>query len=148
MQAYTSADLIEINGRQLTDLADGDCVVITFPNELSALTTGKNGNNIASHNETGRNAEVALRIVAGSNDDKFLNSIVNAWKDRLDTFEPMTADFSKLITVDGGKTTLNISCSFGIPVKDVETKENVEGDKEQGVSVYNFRFGDHKRSLS
>lgn len=148
MQAYTSADIIEINGRQLTGLADGDCVVITFPNELSAIKTGKNGNNIASHNETGRNAEIALRIIKGCSDDKFLASLVNAWKDRLDSFEPMTASFSKLITVDGGKTTETITCDFGIPVKDVETKENVEGDTEQAVSIYSLRFGDHKRSLS
>lgn len=148
MDAYSSLDLIEVNGRQLTALADGDCVVITYPNELSSLKTGKNGNNIGVHNEAGRNADVQIRLIKGSGDDKFFTSIVNAWKNRLDTFEPMTATFTKTIVVDGGKASEIVSCSFGLPVKDIETKENVEGDTEQAISVITLRFGDHSRSIA
>lgn len=148
MQAYTGADILEFDGELLTNVADGDTVVITYPNELTGMKTGKNGNSVASHNEMGREADVVIRLIKGSPDDKRLNSIVTAWKNRLDSFSPVSATFTKVITVDGGVANEVTTLTFGFPMKPVETKENVEGDTEQAISVYNFRFGDSDRALA
>lgn len=148
MEAYTGSDILDIDGELITDVADGDVVTITYPNELTGMKTGKNGNSVAVHNEMGREADVVIRVIKGSRDDKRLNTKVTAWKNRLDSFEPLTATFTKVITVDGGVANEVTSLRFGIPMKPVETKENVEGDTEQAIAVYAFRFADSDRALA
>lgn len=148
MDAYTGSDILDVDGELITDVADGDVVTITYPNELTGMKTGKNGNSVAVHNEMGREADVTIRVIKGSRDDKRLNSKVTAWKNRLDSFEPMTATFTKVITVDGGVANEVTSLRFGIPMKPVETKENVEGDTEQAIAVYTIRFADSDRALA
>ena len=148
MEAYTGSDILDFADGLITDVADGDTVVITYPNELMAMKTGKNGNSVAVHNEMGREADVTIRVIKGSPDDKRLNGIVTAWKNRLDSFSPVSATFTKVITVDGGVANEVTSLRFGVPTKPVETKENVEGDTEQAISVYSFRFADSDRALA
>lgn len=148
MEAYTGSDILEFNGSLITNVANGDVVTITYPNELMGMVTGKNGNSVAVHNEMGREADVVIRVIKGSPDDKRLNGYVTAWKNRLDTFEPLSATFTKVITVDGGITNEVTTLRFGVPVKPVETRENVEGDVEQAIAVYSFRFADSDRALA
>ena len=148
MQAYAGTDLLEFNGRILTDFADGDVAIITFPNELAAVKTGKNGNTVAVHNEMGREADLSLRVIKGSPDDKYLNTLVGYWQTRNDKFSPVSAVFTKMINVDGGISNEVTSLIFGVPMKQVDTKENVEGDTEQAIAIYNFRFGDSSRAIA
>ena len=148
MEAYTGSDILEFNGSLITNVANGDVVTITYPNELMGMVTGKNGNSVAVHNEMGREADAVIRVIKGSPDDKRLNGYVTAWKNRLDTFEPLSATFTKVITVDGGITNEVTTLRFGVPVKPVETRENVEGDVEQAIAVYSFRFADSDRALA
>lgn len=148
MEAYTSHDILEIDGEIITALGDGDTATISYPNEVMAMKTGKNGNTVAAHNEMGREADITLRVVKGSYDDKRLNSKLIKWTGRADDFEAITATFTKVIRTDTGITNEVTSLKFGIPVKRVETKENVEGDTEQCFSMYTIRFGDSSRALS
>lgn len=148
MEAYSGVDILEFAGRLLNDFADGDVAVVTYPNEISATKTGKNGNSVAVHNEMGRIAELSLRVVKGSGDDKFLNSIVTNWKKRSGNFSPVNATFTKVINVDNGIANEITSMFSGVPTKPVETKENVEGDTEQAIAVYSFRFGDSDRAIA
>jgi hypothetical protein len=148
MQAYTAQDILEFDGELLTNFGEGDVAVITYPNELHGMKTGKGGNTIGAHNEMGREAELSLRVIKGSPDDKRLNSKIIAWKTRSSDFTPSTASFTKIISVDGGVANEVTSLKFGLPVKVVETKENTEGDTEQVISVYTFRFGDSDRALA
>lgn len=148
MNAYTSQDIIEIDGRVITDMANGDTAVITYPNEILNMTTGKKGNSIATHNEEGQMADLVLRIIKGSPDDAFLNGKITAWKNRLDSFAPMDAVFTKTIKVNGGTINEITSLSFGIPSKPVEVKENVSADTEQAIAIYNIRFGNSNRTLA
>ena len=141
MLSYTGNDLIEFNGRTLADFANGDVATVTFPNEISSTSAGKNGNVIVARNEQGRVAELALRIVRGSPDDKFLNSIYKLWTNSPMDYEPASASLTKMVKVDGSVTNDIMSLAFGFPTKGApEVKVNVEGDVEQAVSVYNFRF--------
>ena len=148
MEAYTSHDIIEIDGEIVTALGDGDTAVISYPNDLMGMKTGKNGNTVAAHNEMGREAELVLRVIKGSYDDKRINSKIIKWKNRADDFEPISGTFTKVIVADGGITNEVTTLKFGIPVRVVETRENVEGDTEQCFSQYTIRFGDSSRALA
>lgn len=148
MEAYTSHDIIEVDGEIVTTLGDGDTATIAYSNDIMAMKTGKNGNTVAAHNEMGREAELTIRVIKGGYDDKRFNSKVVKWKNRADDFEPMTATFTKVIRTDTGITNEVTTLKFGIPVRVVETKENVEGDTEQCFSQYVIRFGDSNRALA
>lgn len=141
MLSYTGNDLIEFAGRNLTDFANGDVAVVTFPNEISSTSAGKNGNVVVARNEQGRVAELSLRIVRGSPDDKFINSLCKLWNNSPMDYEPVSASLTKMIKVDGSVTNDIMSLKFGFPTKTApEVKVNVEGDVEQAVSIYSFRF--------
>lgn len=148
MEAYTGQDIIKYKDRILNDFANGDVAIITYPNELHGMANGKNGNAMAAHNEQGNQAELQLRVIKGSPDDKYLNSEVIAWKTHSPSFTPANAELTKVISVDNGLTNEVTSLGFLIPSANIETKTNTDGDTEQVVSVYRFRAGRSERALS
>lgn len=148
MEAYTGQDIIKFEDRILRDFANGDVAIIRYPNELHNMSNGKDGNSMGAHNEQGKIAELELRIIKGSPDDKYLNSKVIAWENHSPTFKPSTAELTKVISVDNGLTNEVTSLGFILPSKKVDTKTNTDGDIEQVVSVYSFRAGTSQRALS
>ena len=100
MEAYTGQDIIKFNDRVLNDFANGDVAIITYPNELHGMNNGKNGNAMAAHNEQGNQAELQLRVIKGSPDDKYLNSFVIAWKTHSSTFAPASLAISIILRTD------------------------------------------------
>ena len=141
-------DTIKINNKILADFADGDVATLTFPNELATLKTGKNGNTIYSFNETGRQAELVLRVIRGSADDKFLSSVHASMKNNFAGFILMTGEFIKRAGQgDGNIVSDTYIMSGGIFSKEVETKSNVEGDTAQSVSVYTLKFANSPRAI-
>ena len=148
MEAYTGQDIIKFNDRVLNDFANGDVAIITYPNELHGMNNGKNGNAMAAHNEQGNQAELQVRVIKGSPDDKYLNSFVIAWKTHSSSFAPASAELTKVISVDNGLTNEVTSLGFVIPSNNIETKTNTDGDTEQVVSVYRFRARRSERALS
>lgn len=146
--ALTGKDTIIINGRVLNDLVDGDCAVITFPNDLMNLKTGKNGNSIYAFNESGKQIEMDLRVVRGSSDDKFLNGILTDMKNLRASFVLMTGEFVKNIGDGAGNITQDIyQLSGGVFKKNTEVKENAEGDTEQAVAMYKLAFSNAPRTI-
>ena len=99
--ALTGGDTITINLRPLTDLADDDISTVSFPNEIVSVNTGKNRNTVYALNETGNNAEVALRIIMNSSDDKFLNGLLAAQQRDLPAFTLLTGSFIKRVGLPG-----------------------------------------------
>lgn len=146
--ALTGNDSIIIDGLPLVDLANGDVGTLTFPNDITSATTGKNGNSIIALNETGKIAELSIRVLRGSSDDKTLNSKFKTMEADLPSFTLLTGSIVKRIG-DGisGVTEDTYALSGGTFSKRVETTSNVEGDIEQGVSVYNIRFTNSSRNL-
>ena len=147
--ALTGNDSIIIDGLPLDfGLANGDVGTLTFPNDITSATTGKNGNSIIALNETGKIAELSIRVLRGSSDDKTLNSKFKTMEADLPSFTLMTGSIVKRIG-DGisGVTEDTYALSGGTFSKRVETTSNVEGDIEQGVSVYNIRFTNSSRNL-
>ncbi len=146
--AVTSKDAISINGRNLNDFADGDVAVITYPNDLGVIKTGKNGNSIISYNYQGKNCEMVLRLVRGTGDDKFMNGLLSSWNNNPAGFVLMISQFVKNVGDGAGNITQDISlCQGGVFKKQVEVKENAEGETDQAVSIYTLIFSNVDRSI-
>lgn len=147
--SMTGNDTITINNRVLVDLADADCAALTVPNEMATLKTGKNGNTIYSLNESGRQADLALRIIRGSADDKFLNGLMAQQRANFAGFVLMNAELVKRIGDGQGKILSDTYIlSGGIFSKGTEAKSNVEGDTEQSIVIYNLKFSNSPRVLT
>ena len=152
MDSYTARDVIVCKDYQgewiLSDFADGTVAELNAPNELSTLTTGYNGNSLGSHNEPGRQRDLALRLVKGSGDDKRLNANYNLWKNRDFRFKPLEMTFTKYVAHGTEPTTDDkVTCYFGLPTGQPAQVSDMNGNTEQVVSVYSIRFGNSERSM-
>jgi hypothetical protein len=146
--SLTGKDTQKINGRILNDFADGDCASLTFPNDLSVIKTGKNGNSIYAFNYSGNQCDVTMRILRGTPDDKFLNNLLATLKNDPAGFTLMTGEFTKNIGDGaGGITQDTYIMSGGTFKKQTEVKENAEGDTEQAVAIYNLIFSNAPRAI-
>jgi hypothetical protein len=147
--AMSGNDTVTINNTVITDLADTNVVELTFPTEIAQLKVGKNGNSIYGLNESGKAAEVKLRVIRGSKNDKFLNSLLTLQNANFAGFPLMIGEFIKKIGDGSGNITSDIYVmSGGIFTKFVEGKSNVEGDTEQSVSIYMMKFSNAPRALT
>lgn len=141
-------DIVKINERILADFASDDIAVLTFPNDLATLKTGKNGNTIYASNETGKQAELVLKVIRGSSDDKFLSNLLNSQKLNFSSFVLMTSELIKRIGDGTGKIISDTYIlSGGVFKKEVEAKSNVAGDVEQSVSTYSMVFALAPRAI-
>lgn len=149
IQALTGADVIKINTRILTDLADGDAVTIEYPNDIGNVKTGKNGNSIYALNNTGLNCNVNIRLIIGSADDKYMNSLLASWIKDPSAFTTLEGQFIKRVG-DGASnvSSTTYELSGGIFVKIPVAKTNAEGDTEQSVVVYNLRYSNAPRRIA
>lgn len=147
--AMSGNDTIILNNRIFSDLADGNCAELSFPNEVANLKTGKNGNSIYGLNETGKQAGFKLRVIRGSADDKFLNNLFSLQNQNFAGFVLLTGEFIKRIGNGlGAITNDTYIVSGGIFTKGIEAKSNVEGDSEQSVAVYEFKFANAPRAIT
>jgi hypothetical protein len=146
--ALTGQDVIQINSRSIVNLADADSILEEYQNDISKVKTAKNGNVIAALDNQGLMATVTLRLLIGSSDDKFLNSIWQTFIADAGTFVVMTGYFAKRVG-DGGGNLANViyQCSAGFPKKLPGAKSNADGDLEQSVSVWSINFGTAIRTV-
>lgn len=149
ISALTGKDTIQIGDRVFIDFADGDVANFTYPNELVTPKTGKNGNSIYAFNETGKQVDCVLRVLRGSPDDKFLNSLKVSMEGDFPSFALLAADFTKRIGDGAGNVSNDVlSVNGGIFSKGIDSKDNAEGDTEQAIAVYNFKFTNSKRKIA
>lgn len=147
--ALSGSDTITINNQVLADLATGNCVELTFPNEIASVKTGKNGNSIYGLNETGRQAEVKIHVLRASADDKFLNGLLAQQQNNFAGTVLMIGQFIKKIGDGQGNITSDTYVmGGGVFVKQVEGKTNVEGDADQSIAMYTLRFSNAPRALT
>lgn len=139
--ALSGNDTINISGTVLADLADADCVVLSFPNEIANVKIGKNGNAIYGLNTTGQQSEAKIRVLRGSADDQFLLSQLNAQQLNFAGTVLATGQFIKKIGDGQGNITSDTYImSGGVYTKIPEAKSNVEGDSTQSVAEYTIKF--------
>lgn len=147
--ALSGSDTIVINNQVIADLADGNAVELTFPNDIANVKTGKNGNSIYGLNESGKQSEVKMRIVRGSADDKFLNNLLAQQQNNFAGTVLMIGQFVKQIGDGKGNIASDTYImSGGVFVKQVEGKSNVEGDVEQSIAMYTIRFSNAPRVIT
>lgn len=139
--ALSGNDTIIIQQRTLTDLADANCVELTYPNDIANLKIGKNGNAIYGLNTTGQMAESKIRVLRGSQDDQFMNGLLNAQQNNFAGTVLMFGQFIKKIGDGAGNITSDTYIlSGGVFTKIPEAKSNVEGDTEQSVVIYTIKW--------
>lgn len=147
--ALSGSDTVNINNRVLSDLADGNCVELTYPNDIANVKTGKNGNSIYGLNESGKQCEVKLRIVRGSNDDKFLNNLLVQQNANFAGTVLVIGQFIKKLGDGAGNITSDTYVlSGGVFTKQVEGKTNVEGETEQSIAMYTLKFSNAPRAIT
>jgi hypothetical protein len=147
--ALTGEDVSLINDLPLADLADGQAVLISIPNDLVGVKQGKNGNILYAFNATGRQCEATFRILRGSADDKRLNGLLTQYINNPSRFTLISGDFTKTIGDGAGNVTEEkYTMDGGVIQKIPEVQENVEGDTEQAVTVYMIRFGNVDRIMT
>lgn len=144
--SVTGDDTIQIAGRVLTNFGDGDVGKVSFPNEKVGVKTGKGGNSVFAANAMGQLAEVILRVLRGSPDDTFLNSLLVLQDSDLPSFPLMDGYVVKRIG-DGQGNVANDTTFLkgGVFTKNVETDSNVEGQTDQALAIYNFKFANSER---
>lgn len=146
--ALTGEDTIMLFGRVFTGLADGDAVTVDFPNEKVAIKTGKNGNTVYVRNETGNNANVTLRVIRGSADDRFLNARKSEQDRDMASFALAAGQFVKRSGDGNGAVISEIyELEGGAFVSNIAGRDNVEGDTDAAVATYNMRFASAQRTI-
>jgi hypothetical protein len=145
----TSSDAIKIDGRLITGFADEDNAKITFPNDLSNQSTGKDGNAIIAYMPKGLNGELEMRLLSGCADDKFLNARLTSYNNNPATFALMTLEFDKIIGDGSGDavTTIVYLGQGGSFKKQPEVLENQSGETKQAVTIWNLKFISITRSI-
>ena len=146
--SLTGRDTIQVDNRVLNDLADGDSVMLSFPNDIAAVKTSKNGNTIYALNNTGMQVEVTIRVLTGSADDKYLNSRMAEMKLDFSKYVLLTGVFAKRVGDGAGNLTSVIyQCAGGVFKRQPESKTNAEGDTTQSVVIYTIAYGNGDRSI-
>lgn len=152
--SLTGKDTIAVGSRGLAprilaDLADGDTGVLDFPNNLVEAKTGKNGNTIYAFNSTGKVVTLNIRVIRGSADDKYLNGEMNRYLQDPAAYTLIDGEIVKRIGDGEGNITNDVySLDGGVVQKMPATKENVEGDTEQAVTIWQVIFANSDRGLT
>lgn len=147
--SMTGNDVIKINNRILADLADDNVAELTFPTEIAAVKTGKNGNSIFALNESGRQADFKLRVIRGSADDKFLNGLLVSQQQNFSGFVQLVGELVKQVGNGAGLVIQDTYLmSAGVFTKQIEAKSNVAGDTEQSICIYEMKFANAPRVLA
>ena len=147
--ALSGNDTVVLNNQPLSDFADGNCVELTFPNDLANVKTGKNGNAIFGFNASGVQAECKLRLIKGGNDDKFLLNLLAQQNANFAGTVLLTGVFTKKLGDGQGNVTSDTYIlAAGIFQKIPEGKSNVEGETEQSIAMYSMKFASAVRVLT
>ena len=146
--SLSGSDTIQIAGRNLSDVADGDYVVINFPNDLANVKTGKNGNTIYASNQQGLNADMTIRVLLGSSDDQYLTGLMQDQINNFSDFTLLSGGFTKRVGDGAGNPSFDVyQCTGGIFKRQQDAKSSAEGDVEQSVAVFMIRWGNVQKSV-
>ncbi|MEE9571857.1 MAG: hypothetical protein V3W20_02280 [Candidatus Neomarinimicrobiota bacterium] len=149
--AFTVAgnDTVEIDSTLILGFAGADNFTLTFPNEIMGMTKGKNGNAIFSNNVQGTIGEIEMRLIRTTDSNIFLLNKLNTQLKDLPTFVLMNLIYVKRLGDGLGNVKRDVyNCTGGLFTKKVDIKENLEGDTEQNIAVWNMRFTDIEISFS
>ncbi len=112
------------------------------------MKTGKNGNSIFAFNNQGVQCDLKLRVLRASDDDNFLNDLVQLAKQNPAGFELLDGQLVKRVG-DGQGNISNDSYLLGggVPTRQVPAQSDADGGTEQSVAVYEFKFTNANRAI-
>lgn len=143
MDSLTGNDSLIINGRIITGFADANSVDVSPAADIGVAKKGKNNNTIYARNEMGRMANMVLRLVIGCDDDKYINSLLQQWKQSTSDFILMTGTFNKRVGDGKGNIQTKVHQLLGgFPKNFPKVTTAAEGDTNQSVSEWNITWGD------
>ena len=146
---FTGKDTVKINGRLFNDLADSPSS-LTFPNELVSVKIGKNGNSIYAFNESGRQCDMLLKLIRGSDDDRYLNTQLVLMKADFTSFAMLTGEVSRRTTEKTSDDAVGITrediyiLSGGVFFKEVE----IGATDDVAVANWRIRFTSAPRAIT
>lgn len=149
MVSLIGNNLVVINDRIFRATADADYVTLDFPNDLTNIKVSKEGNTIFAMNQTGNIVIMTMRLLRGSADDIFLNSLIQSMRNDFSGFTLLTGSFTKRVGDGAGNIVNEIyTMSNGVFKKVPGGKASAEGDTEQSVAVYEIWFYNNNRAMA
>lgn len=146
--SLTGKDVIVLNGRVMKNFADGDLAALTFDGDLMSVKASKDGNTIYALNEQGRVSELKLRLLLGSSDDKFMNSLLASMKSDPAGFILVIGSFTKRVGDGAGNSSLVVyQCVGGAFSKMPAAMSNAAGNTDQSVVEWSLKFGNADRAV-
>lgn len=146
--SLSGADVVTLNGRVFHDFATGDVVNLSYEADLVSVQSAKNGNVIYGLNESGKTADMEMRLLLGSSDDRYLNSILASQIQDLSSFILMTGSFVKRVGDGSGNVKNVIYNTFGgVILRIPGAKTNTGGDADQSIAVWKLKFGQNSRAI-
>ena len=120
--AADSSTLV-LNGRAITDFVDGDTILITPVNELTAHTRSNKSLNIQQRSD-GRVHDVTFRLPKYSDDDRFMGSVIAS-----DTPVVVNGSCKEDYQINGQARTTTWTLENGsVTVQPTDTKNNQDGN--------------------
>lgn len=146
--SLTGSDVVTLNGRVFHDFAEGDIIDLTFAEDLVKVQAAKDGNIVYGLNEGGKVSGLSLRLLAGSSDDRYLNSLMAAQARDFSSFILIVGSFVKRVgDGDGNVTNVIYNTIGGVIKKFPEAKTNTTGDVAQSVVKWDLEFGSNSRAI-
>lgn len=139
--ALSGNDTLVLNNRIFGDFADADNIDLDFPNGIATVKKGKNNNALFALNTQGQIGVMKLRLVRASDDDNFLLALLNTQNADFPSTVLLAGQYVKNIGDGQGDVTPDTYLlSGGIFQKQTPGKENVEGNVEQAITIYEIHF--------
>lgn len=146
--SLTGKDVVVLNGRVFKNFADGDYAALSFDADLINIKASRDGNTIYALNEDGRVSVLKLRLLLGSSDDKYLNSLLASLKSDPAAFILIAGSFTKRVGDGAGNSNLVVyQCIGGAFQKVPMAKSSAAGDTDQSVVEWTIKFGSADRAV-
>lgn len=146
--SLSGSDVVTASGRVLHDFASGTISKLTFDADLVNVMSAKSGNVIYGLNEAGNTASLELRLLLGSSDDRFFNSLLAAQKADLSSFILITGSFVKRVG-DGAGNIINVIYNTfgGVITRFPDAMTDTAGSVDQSIAVWRLKFGQNSRAI-
>jgi hypothetical protein len=135
---------IALDGNSIVDLGTEQYASITFPNDLTVLEIGFNGNAIYGRNEAGEEVELQIVALVGGDFDKYITNWNSIWKKNPALTKLLTLQVTLQIGDGSGTASTTVyRLSGGFVKKYAEVNVNATGAKEQGQRNYTLGFSNY-----
>lgn len=146
--SLTGSDVVTLNGRVFHDFANGSVIKLDFAGELVKVQPSKDGNVIYGLNTDGRLSTLTLRLLTGSSDDRYLNSLLASQLADLSGFTLIVGSFVKRVGDGAGLVTNVIYNTLGgIIEKFPSAMTDTTGNTDQSIAEWSLKFGSNTRAI-